>query len=83
MMDFDWLEARRAGGRVDRAAWRQMLCEKAALLARLQYSRQQIQNRCHQELVWMFGEDKKRWPVPAKIVKEIVVDALDVARRGP
>ena len=34
-MDFDWLEARRAGGRVDRAAWRQMLCEKAALLARL------------------------------------------------
>ena len=58
-----------------------MLCEKAALLARLQYSRQQIQNRCHQELVWMFGEDKKRWPVPAKNVKEIVVDALDVARR--
>ena len=81
-MDFDWLESRRAGGRVDSAAWRQMLREKAALLARLQYSRQQIQNRCHQELAWTFGEAKKGWPVPAKVVKEIVVDALDVARRG-
>ena len=82
MTDFDWLEARRGCDRVDGAAWLQMLREKAALLARLHYSRQQIQNRCHQELVWTFGEDKKRWPVAAKVVKELVVDALDVARRG-
>ena len=82
MTDFDWLEARRGCGRADSEVWLQMLRDKAALLARLQYSRQQIQNRCYQELAWTFGEDKRRWPVAAKVVKELVVDALDVARRG-
>ena len=81
-MDFDWLETRCSRGRIDSTAWHQTLREKAALLARLQYPRSKIMNRCHQDLAWTFGEDKRRWPVAAKVIKGIVTDALQNARRG-